>query len=81
MILNASNARQNFFSMIEKVIGTHVPVTVSSKHGNVIIISEEDYQAIQETLYLLSVPGMRESIVEGMQASPDECTRMEDLDW
>jgi len=54
---------------------------VTSKQGNVVIISEEDYRAIQETLYLLSVPGMRESIIGGMKEAPEECVKAEEIDW
>lgn len=52
---------------------------VTSKQGNVVIISEEDYRAIQETLYLLNVPGMRESIIEGIKATPEECVKAEEI--
>jgi len=81
MLINASAARQNFFHLIEDTIKNHEPVMVTSKQGNVIIISEEDYKAIQETLYLLSVPGMRESIVDGMKATPEECVQAEEIEW
>ena len=81
MLINASAARQNFFRLIENVIKNHEPVTVNSKQGNVVIISEEDYRAIQETLYLLSVPGMRESIIEGMKEAPEECVKAEEIKW
>jgi len=81
MLIKASAARQNFFRLIEDTVKNHEPVTVTSKQGNVVIISEEDYGAIQETLYLLSVPGLRESIVEGMKAAPEECVRFGDIEW
>jgi len=81
MIINASAARQNFFRLIEDTIKNHEPVTVASKQGNVVIISEEDYRAIQETLCLLSMPGMRESIIEGMKAEPEECVKARDIEW
>lgn len=81
MLINASTARQKFFILIDAAINNHEPVTITSKHGNVVIISEQDYSAIQETLYLLSVPGMRESIVEGMKETPEECVKAEEIDW
>ena len=81
MLINASAARQNFFRLIENAVKTHDPVIVTSKQGNVVIISEEDYRAIQETLYLLSVPGMRESIIEGMKVAPEECVKAEEIEW
>lgn len=81
MFINASAARQNFFRLIEDTVKNHEPVMVTSKQGNVVIISEEDYRAIQETLYLLSVPGMRESIIEGMKADPKECVKVGEIEW
>ena len=81
MLINASAARQNFFRLIENAVNNHEPVVVTSKQGNVVIISEEDYRAIQETLYLLSTPGMRESIIEGMKEAPDQCVKAEDIEW
>ncbi|MCR4441882.1 MAG: type II toxin-antitoxin system Phd/YefM family antitoxin [Peptococcaceae bacterium] len=81
MSVNVSSARQNLFGLIKKAITEHEPITITSKQGNVVIISEEDYKAMQETLYLLSVPGMRESIIEGMKASPEECVKAEEIGW
>lgn len=81
MLIKASAARQNFFRLIEDAVKNHEPVMVTSKQGNVVIISEEDYRAIQETLYLLSVPGMRESIIEGMKEAAEECVKAEEIEW
>ncbi|GBF35133.1 RelB/StbD replicon stabilization protein [Desulfocucumis palustris] len=81
MLINASAARQNFFRLIEAAVKNHEPVMVTSKQGNVVIISEEDYRAIQETMYLLNVPGMRESIIEGMRAAPEDCVKAEEIEW
>lgn len=77
-IVNATTARNNFFKLMEEVITTHEPVYITGKTGNVIMLSEEDYRSIQETLYLCSVPGMREIIVEGLNTPLDEC--VEDTD-
>ena len=62
-IINATNARTNFFKLLNEVVTTHEPVYVTGKTGNVVMLSEEDYRSIQETLYLCSVPGMREKIL------------------
>ncbi|MBS4030874.1 MAG: type II toxin-antitoxin system Phd/YefM family antitoxin [Clostridiales bacterium] len=77
-IVNATTARNNFFKLIEEVITTHEPVYITGKTGNVIMLSEEDYRSIQETLYLYSAPGMREKIVEGLNTPLEEC--VEDTD-
>jgi len=77
-IINATTARNNFFKLIEEVITTHEPVYITGKTGNVIMLSEGDYRSIQETLYLCSVPGLREKIVKGLNTPLEEC--IEDTD-
>ncbi len=72
-IVNATTARNNFFKLIEEVITTHEPVYITGKTGNVIVLSEEDYRSIQETLYLYSVPTMREKIIQGLNTPLEEC--------
>lgn len=64
--LTASEARANLYRLIDEAAQSHEPIVISGKRSNAVLISAEDWSAIQETLYLLSVPGMRESIKEGM---------------
>jgi prevent-host-death family protein len=64
--LTASEARAGLYRLIDQTAETHKPVLISGKRANAVLISEEDWGAIQETLYLLSIPGMRESIKETM---------------
>lgn len=78
-ILNATNVRSDFYNVLSDVATTHEPTYITSKTGTVVMISEEDYKAMQESLFLLSVPNMRESILEGMATSVDECES--DLEW
>lgn len=78
-ILSATKARENLYNILADVIGSHKPVTITSKSGNAVLVSEEDWSAIQETLYLLSIPGMRESIQQGLNTNESECKK--DLDW
>lgn len=73
MILNATCARQNLYNVISDVITTQEPAYITTKKGNVVMLSESDYRAINETLYLLSVPGMREKLIEGMNTPLEEC--------
>ncbi len=77
--ISASEARANLYRLIDETASTHQPLTISGKRNKAVLIAEEDWQAIQETLFLLSVPGMRESIREGMEAPVEECA--EELDW
>ncbi len=77
--MTASEARANLYRLIDEVANSHQPLLISGKRNKAVLISEEDWQAIQETLYLLSVPGMRESVREGMVTPIDECS--EELGW
>ena len=64
MTVTATEARQNLFKLVRKSIKGHVPVKITSKEGDAVLVSEEDYEGLLETLELLSVPGMRKSIEE-----------------
>ena len=77
--ITASEARANLYRLIDEAATTHQPLLISGKRNKAVLVSEEDWEAIQETLYLLSIPGMRESIREGMAVPVDQCD--EDLDW
>lgn len=78
-ILNATEARSKLYSLIDEAASSHQPIVIKGKRGNAVLVSEEDWNAISETLHLLSVPGMRESIIEGMETPSSECA--EELDW
>ena len=67
MTISASGARAQFFRLIEQAAQTHEPIQITGKRGSAVLVSEEDWRAIQETLYLVSIPGMRESIRKGMK--------------
>ncbi len=71
--VSVTQARQNIYQLVEDAISSSEPVQITTKKGNVIIVSEKDGTAIQETLYLLSIPGMRESLIEGINTSIEEC--------
>ena len=65
--VNATNARRNLYRLIDDVNASHEPVTITGKSTSAVLVSEEDWKAIQETLYLSAIPGMRESIQKGMR--------------
>ncbi|WP_019676624.1 type II toxin-antitoxin system Phd/YefM family antitoxin [Arsukibacterium perlucidum] len=77
--ITATEARSNLYRLIDETAESHQPVVIMGKRNNAVLISEEDWSAVQETLYLLSVPGMRESIREGMSTPVKEC--VEELGW
>ena len=64
--LTASEARANLYRLIDEAAASHQPIVISGKRSNAVLLSAEDWSAIQETLFLLAVPGMRESIKAGM---------------
>ena len=65
--LTASEARANLYRLIDQTVESHEPIIISGKHHSAVLLSAQDWSAIQETLYLLAVPGMRESIKTGME--------------
>ena len=77
--LSASEARANLYRLMDETAISHKPVLISGKRNNVVLVAEEDWSAIQETLYLLSVPGMRESIKTGMAEPLDQSAKA--LKW
>lgn len=77
--LTASEARANLYRLMDQTAQSHEPIVISGKRNNAVLLAADDWQAIQETLYLLSVPGMRESIKEGLAEPVDACAK--ELDW
>ena len=71
--LSASEARKQLYNLVDEVKETHKPVQIIGKRNSAFLIAEEDWRAIQETLYLMSIPGMRESIREGFAAPLEKC--------
>ncbi|AZT89637.1 type II toxin-antitoxin system Phd/YefM family antitoxin [Caldicellulosiruptor changbaiensis] len=76
-----TKVRQNIYKILEQVRISSEPIQITSKKGNVVLISEEDWNAIQETLYLLSIPNLRESILEADKVPLNEWQYEEDLGW
>ena len=76
--VNISNFRKDLFAYVSQAIKYGEPVNVSAKDGNVVLVSEDEYNGMLETLYLFSVPGMREKLIEGMNATRED---FEEIDW
>lgn len=76
---SSTEARSKLYALIDEATDTHEPILITGKRGNAVLIAEEDWKAINETLHLLSVPGMGESIQEGMEAKLEDCEK--ELDW
>ncbi len=77
--LSATQARKDIYRLLDEASETHKPIQITGKRSNAVLVSEEDWRAIQETLYLSSIPGMQESIVEGMNTPREETEK--ELDW
>jgi len=77
--LTATEARKTLYRLIDEVTVTSEPVQISGKRSSAILIARDDWEALQETVHLLSIPGMRESIREGLETPLEEC--VEELDW
>ena len=77
--LTATEARKRLYTLLDEVSESHEPVHIAGKRHGAVLVSEEDWRAIQETLYLMSVPGMRESIIKGMKVPVEKCDT--ELDW
>lgn len=77
--INITNARENLYSLIDETNIEHEPIQITGKRGNAVLISESDWRAIQETLYLMSIPGMKESLVEGVNTPDEQC--LKELNW
>ena len=72
-VLNASQARSNLYGLLDETAASHQPVLITGKRSNGVLVSEEDWRAIQETLFLLSIPGMRSSIRRGLKTPVSSC--------
>jgi prevent-host-death family protein len=77
--LTASKARSKLYRLIDETALSHQPVIISGKRAQAVLLSADDWKAIQETLYLLSIPGMRESIRKGLKTPVEKCAK--DVKW
>ncbi len=78
---NITNFRKDIFKILEQTIKFNEPVNISTKDGNAVVISEEDYNGLMETLYLSSMPAVKESIIEGLNTPVSECIAEDEVDW
>lgn len=77
--ITVTEARKNLYSLVDLTTESHKPIHITTKKGGAVLVSEEDWSSIQETLYLLSVPGMRESIKKGFKTPPKRLNK--ELKW
>lgn len=77
--VTATEARKRLYNLVDNVAESHAPVQIVGKRNSAVLISDEDWRAIQETLYLTSIPGMRESIQAGLKTPVEKCDK--ELNW
>ena len=79
--INITNARKELYNLVEDVNLYSEPTLIVSKKGNAVLVSESDWNAMQETVYLNSIPGMVESMRTGLETSIEDCVPEEDVEW
>ncbi len=79
--ISVTQARANLFKLVDETATTSEPVLITGKRNNAVLVSEEDWRAIQETLYLSQVKGLKESLIEGKNTPIEECIPLEELEW
>jgi prevent-host-death family protein len=77
--MTASEARSKLYRLIDQAAESHKPIRITGKRNSAVLVSEEDWASVQETMFLLSIPNMRETLVEGMETPVDELKA--ELDW
>ena len=77
--MTATEARKQLYILLDEVADSHEPVQIAGKRHSAVLVSEDDWRAIQETLYLISIPQMRESITKGLKTPVAKCKQ--ELDW
>jgi prevent-host-death family protein len=73
--VTATEARKNLYRLLDELSQTHEPLQISGKRNTAVLVAEEDWRSIQETLYLLSIPGMRKSIIQGLKTPVRKCSK------
>jgi len=81
MNTNITNFRKNIYNVLEKTIKYNEPINISTKDGNAVIMSESDYRGLMETLYLTSIPDMKEKILDGVNIPFSDCISESEVNW
>ena len=77
--ISATEARKKLYRLLDEVAVTSEPVQITGRRASAVLVSEDDWRALAETVHLMSIPGMAESIREGMETPLEDC--VEELDW
>ncbi len=79
--INITNFRKDIYELLEQTIKYNEPINISTKNGNAVVISEEDYNNIMETLYISSVPGLKDDIIKALKESVEDCVDENEVEW
>lgn len=79
--INITNFRKDIYELLEQTIKYNEPINISTKNGNAVVLSEEDYNGLMETVYLLSVPRMKEKLLEGKDTPLEDCIKEDEVEW
>lgn len=78
---NVTNFRKNIYELLKQTIDFNEPVNISTKDGNAVLISESDYNGLMETVYLTSIPEMKEKLIKGKNTPKEDCVAEEEVEW
>lgn len=78
---NVTNFRKNIYELLKQTIDFNEPVNISTKDGNAVLISEADYNGLMETVYLTSMPEMKEKLIKGKNTPKEDCVAEEEVEW
>lgn len=79
--VNITNFRKDIYELLEQTIKHNEPLNISTKNGNAIVLSEEDYNNLMETLYIASIPKLKEDVIKGLKEDIKDCIEEEKVEW
>lgn len=79
--VNITNFRKDIYELLEQTIKYNEPINITTKNGNAVVLSEEDYNNLMETLYISSIPKLKEDIVKGLKEDIKDCVKEDEVDW
>lgn len=79
--INITNFRKDIYELLEQTIKFNEPINITTKNGNAVVISEEDYNGLMETVYLLNTQGMKEKLIKGKETKIEDCVAEEEVEW
>lgn len=78
---NITNFRKDIYELLEQTIKYNEPINISTKNGNAVVLSEEDYNNLMETLYISAIPELKQDIIKGLQEDIEDCISEEEVEW